>query len=106
MPHFSLFSVYEYYFIIIGESEKSREKCEEGGASELFFRCTSYRESNREDPNTQGDSKLLSGFPFIGHGNPKNNLESACIVKSALGSCKFVRLSRLLKRYAGIGLEV
>jgi hypothetical protein len=24
----------------------------------------------------QGDSKLLSGFPFLGHGNPDNNLES------------------------------
>jgi hypothetical protein len=25
---------------------------------------------------SEGDSKLLSGFPFIGHGNPDNNLES------------------------------
>jgi hypothetical protein len=27
----------------------------------------------------QGDSELLSGFPFIGHGNPDNNLESRCM---------------------------
>jgi hypothetical protein len=26
-------------------------------------------------------SKLLSGFPFIGHGNPGNNLESPCVSK-------------------------
>jgi hypothetical protein len=24
----------------------------------------------------QNDSKLLSGFPFIGHGDPDNNIES------------------------------
>jgi hypothetical protein len=28
----------------------------------------------------RGDSKLLSGFPFIGHGKPDNNLESSCII--------------------------
>jgi hypothetical protein len=27
----------------------------------------------------QSVSKLLSGFSFIGHGNPNNNLESLCI---------------------------
>jgi hypothetical protein len=27
----------------------------------------------------QDDSKLLSGFPFIGHGNPDNNLKSFCV---------------------------
>jgi hypothetical protein len=27
----------------------------------------------------QDDSKLLSGFPFIGHGSPDSNLESLCI---------------------------
>jgi hypothetical protein len=26
----------------------------------------------------QGDFKLLSEFPFIGHGNPDSNLESPC----------------------------
>jgi hypothetical protein len=26
----------------------------------------------------QSDSKLLSGFPFIGYVNPDNNLESSC----------------------------
>jgi hypothetical protein len=26
----------------------------------------------------QSDSKLLSGCPFIDHGNPDNNLESPC----------------------------
>jgi hypothetical protein len=30
-------------------------------------------------PNVQDDSKLLSEFPFIGNGNPDNNLESPCI---------------------------
>jgi hypothetical protein len=29
--------------------------------------------------NVQSDSKLLSGNPFIGHGNPDNNLKSLCI---------------------------
>jgi hypothetical protein len=29
----------------------------------------------------QNDSKVLSGFLFIGHGNPDNNLESLCIYK-------------------------
>jgi hypothetical protein len=28
--------------------------------------------------NIESDSKLLSEFPFIGHGNPDNNLESVC----------------------------
>jgi hypothetical protein len=27
----------------------------------------------------QNGSKLLSLFPFIGHGNPDNNLELSCI---------------------------
>jgi hypothetical protein len=27
----------------------------------------------------QADSKLLSGFPFMDHVNPDNNLESLCI---------------------------
>jgi hypothetical protein len=27
----------------------------------------------------QDNSKLLSQFPFIGHGNPDNNLELPCI---------------------------
>jgi hypothetical protein len=30
----------------------------------------------------QSDSELLSGFPFIGHGNPDNTLESFCIFHS------------------------
>jgi hypothetical protein len=30
----------------------------------------------------RGYSALLSGFPFIGHGNPDNNLESPCIASS------------------------
>jgi hypothetical protein len=28
----------------------------------------------------QGDPKLLSVFPFIGHGKPDNNLESFCVM--------------------------
>jgi hypothetical protein len=28
--------------------------------------------------NIQVDSKLLSEYPFISHGNPDNNLESQC----------------------------
>jgi hypothetical protein len=28
----------------------------------------------------EDDSKLLSGFPFIGHGNADNNVESPCIL--------------------------
>jgi hypothetical protein len=32
------------------------------------------------------DSKLLSGFPFISHGNPNNNLKSLCIRKFTLPS--------------------
>jgi hypothetical protein len=28
----------------------------------------------------KSDSKLLSGFPFIGHGNPASNLESLSVV--------------------------
>jgi hypothetical protein len=31
----------------------------------------------------QSDSKLLSVFLFIRHGNPDNNLESSCILMSA-----------------------
>jgi hypothetical protein len=34
----------------------------------------------------QGDSKLLSGVPFIGHGNSDNNLESLCNVDVALNA--------------------
>jgi hypothetical protein len=30
------------------------------------------------------DSKLLSGFPFVGHGNFYNNLESSCIIEIAV----------------------
>jgi hypothetical protein len=30
--------------------------------------------------NVQSDSKLLSGFPFMDHGNTDNNLESLCIM--------------------------
>jgi hypothetical protein len=30
----------------------------------------------------QVDSKLLSEFPFIGHGNPDNNLQSPCSTTS------------------------
>jgi hypothetical protein len=40
----------------------------------------------------QNDSKLLSGFPFIGHGNPDNNLESRCIRR-------LLRLAGLWWRY-------
>jgi hypothetical protein len=40
------------------------------------------------------DSKLLSGFPFIGHGNPNNNLESSCI----LAWCGFKRL-KIVRSY-------
>jgi hypothetical protein len=29
--------------------------------------------------NIQDDSKVLSGFLLIDHGNPDNNLESSCI---------------------------
>jgi hypothetical protein len=29
----------------------------------------------------QDDSKLLSAFPFIGHGNPNSNLESLCMIE-------------------------
>jgi hypothetical protein len=29
--------------------------------------------------HTRNDSKLLLGFPFIGHGNPDNNSESFCV---------------------------
>jgi hypothetical protein len=29
--------------------------------------------------NIKTDSTLLSGFPFIGNGDPDNNLESLCI---------------------------
>jgi hypothetical protein len=27
------------------------------------------------------DSELLSGFPFIGYGNPDSNLEATCITE-------------------------
>jgi hypothetical protein len=37
--------------------------------------------------NIQDDSRLLSGFPFIGHGNPDNNLES--LNNNNLFSAKF-----------------
>jgi hypothetical protein len=30
----------------------------------------------------EGDSKLFSGFPFIGHRNADNNLESLCIIRT------------------------
>jgi hypothetical protein len=33
----------------------------------------------------QDDSKLLSVFPFIGHGKTDNNLESLCIKCNRLG---------------------
>jgi hypothetical protein len=33
-----------------------------------------------KDVNVQSDSTLLSRFPFIGHGNPYNNLDSLCIL--------------------------
>jgi hypothetical protein len=42
---------------------------ENGGIREqhkYFVQCT----------NIQGDSEVLSGVPFIGHGNVDNNLES------------------------------
>jgi hypothetical protein len=31
-----------------------------------------------------GDSKLLSGFPILDHGNPDNNLESLCITENLI----------------------
>jgi hypothetical protein len=34
----------------------------------------------KEKMDMQGDSKLLSGFPFICHGNPDNNFESSWIL--------------------------
>jgi hypothetical protein len=35
----------------------------------------------------QSDSKLLSGFPFAGHGNHDNNLESSCIFPVKVDTC-------------------
>jgi hypothetical protein len=38
-----------------------------------------YDPKQFQPSNIQSDSTLLSGFPFTGHGNPENNLESSCI---------------------------
>jgi hypothetical protein len=37
-----------------------------------------------ESPEVQCDSKLLSGFPFVSHGNSDNNLESIYILTRSL----------------------
>jgi hypothetical protein len=39
----------------------------------------------------QGDSKLLSGFPIIGHGHSDNNFESSCAtfrIKAEKTACR------------------
>jgi hypothetical protein len=41
---------------------------------------------------TQTGSKLLSGFTFLGHGNPDNKLESLCIEP-----CSKLNLNRRLE---------
>jgi hypothetical protein len=46
---------------------------------------------------SESDSKLLSGFPFIGHGNSDNNLESSCIgLHTDLHTCTLNLLSRII----------
>jgi hypothetical protein len=35
----------------------------------------------------RSDSKLMSGFPFVGHGNPDNNLESHSITPVKVDTC-------------------
>jgi hypothetical protein len=37
----------------------------------------------------QDDSKLLSGFPFIGHGNPDNNLNHSVYYFTSEGNSLF-----------------
>lgn len=34
---------------------------------------------SQQIPKVQSDSQKMSGFPFVGHGNPDNNLGSHCI---------------------------
>jgi hypothetical protein len=55
--------------------------------SRLYSKCLPPRELK-----LQADSKLLSGFPFIGHGNSDNNLESTC---NSLSPFAVVRLTFL-----------
>jgi hypothetical protein len=40
----------------------------------------STRQKLNETAKIQSDSKILSGFPFIDHGNLYNILESLCIL--------------------------